>query len=190
MNWVDIVIITASGYFLIRGWFAGIIKTVFRYLSIAAGLITALSYSSYLESELSVRDINIPSPWMNILSFLILFLLAAAIVQFLGLMISKLLKPTPLGIADRALGAAFGLIKTCLICIVCTWLISLVPKSFPFQNTLSNSVVLKQFQIVLPWMKEIYQNHKSKVYNRAQIIKDPSRHPSKTLKNQERETDT
>ncbi|MFC1585543.1 CvpA family protein [Fibrobacterota bacterium] len=159
MNWIDIIILAGTAYLIIRGWQTGIIKTIFRYLSIPAGLITAISYQESFRLKLAGLEFNLSDFWLTTLSFVILFIIAAGGVQMLGFFISKLLKPTPLGPLDRISGAFIGVVKAGLICILLTFLLSLAPSRSSFSSHLAGSTVLRECLIVLPWLKKVYADH-------------------------------
>jgi membrane protein required for colicin V production len=161
-NWIDAVILACAAYLMIRGWQVGIVKTLFRYLSILAGLTIALTYRNAFAEKLDGLELIQSEFWLHVLSFVLLFIVSAACIQILGLIISKLLRPTPLGLVDRMMGAGLGVVKTALICILVTYALTKIPERFSMHSSLRNSTVLTECRSLLPWLEKMYTNYNGK----------------------------
>ena len=112
-NPFDIGIIIIFGFCLIRGFFRGFVKEVISLIGVLAGFYSACVY--YLDiAHLLSKWISHP-PYLNILSFLIIFIGVFILVSLLGAVIKYLMDIAFLGWIDRLLGVATGSIKGILI---------------------------------------------------------------------------
>jgi uncharacterized membrane protein required for colicin V production len=153
MNWIDIIIFAVTAYLIFQGWRKGLVRTIFHYLSIFAGVAVAISYREAFAWKLKSYGLVLPEFWQQALAFILLFIITAALVQGIGLFTSKLLKPTPLGPLDRICGALLGFAKAALACILVTFLLTLLPKSLSMDSYLGKSEVLSRCRIFLPWLE-------------------------------------
>jgi membrane protein required for colicin V production len=128
MNLLDIVIAIILGYSLIRGVFRGLIKEVSSIIGVLAGYYGAYSYYPHLAALLHrwITD----TIYLNIISFLILFIVILLFISILGVILKYLLSIAYLGWVDRVCGAAFGLIKGLLIsAVIVVALTAFLPKN-------------------------------------------------------------
>lgn len=116
MTWVDIVLAIILGGLLIHGIVFGLIRGLFDIAGIILGYLLAVHYSSTLE---------IP----HVLAFILIFIITAVVVSLLGRVVSKLVHVTPLGILDRLLGGALGLLKALFVCFVFLLIVLQLQKS-------------------------------------------------------------
>ncbi|MDJ0828503.1 MAG: CvpA family protein [Desulfobacterales bacterium] len=116
MSVFDIVIITVLLYCLIRGFFRGLTKEISSIIGVLAGFYAAYSYYSLVAKPLARWITNIA--YLNILSFLLVFIVVFITISILGVIIKYLLNIAYLGWVDRGFGAGFGLIKGILIAAV------------------------------------------------------------------------
>jgi membrane protein required for colicin V production len=113
MNPLDILIIVIVGFCLVRGIFRGLIKELSSIVGVLGGFYGAYTYYPEVAKLLSRWISN--TGYLNILSFLIIFLGVFLIIAIAGVVIKYLLKIVFLGWVDRICGAGFGFIKGILI---------------------------------------------------------------------------
>jgi len=130
MNPFDIVIVTIIGYCLIRGIFRGIIKELSSIIGVLGGFYAAYTY--YMDvAKLLSRWISY-TPFLNILSFMIIFCGIFLIISILGVLVKYMLRIAFLGLVDRICGAGFGIVKGGLIVsVLLIMLTAFLPKGSP-----------------------------------------------------------
>lgn len=134
MNPLDVVIIIILGYGLIRGIFRGMVKEISSIIGVFAGFYAAFSYYP-LVSEFMVDWITNVS-FLNILSFMLIFLVVFFIISILGVIIKYLIQVASLGWVDRLIGASLGFGKGVLIVsIIILALTAFLPKGAPIIKT-------------------------------------------------------
>ncbi|MBF0431060.1 MAG: CvpA family protein [Fibrobacteria bacterium] len=160
MNWIDLIAVGIAAYFVFRGWQIGIIKAFFRYLSIIAGAIIAICFREPGINWLESRGLFLNDFFMNAISFAGLFLATVIIVQLVGWIIAKVIKPTPLGPVDRISGAIFGGLKTMAILLFLIFLLTVIPLNLTTFEVVKHSFVVDKGLIILPWVKKTLHKHK------------------------------
>ena len=113
MNLFDILIIIILLYCLIRGIFRGLLKEMSSLVGVLGGFYAAYTYYNEVGKYLKkwITDPN----YINILSFLLIFICVFLIISILGIIIKYVLKIVFLGWVDRVFGAVFGILKGILI---------------------------------------------------------------------------
>lgn len=109
----DIILIIILIYCVIRGIFRGIVKEISSLIGVLGGFYAAFTYYKGVGIYLK-RWISDPN-YVNILSFLIIFICIFLIVSILGIIIKYILKIAYLGWVDRVFGGIFGILKGILI---------------------------------------------------------------------------
>jgi membrane protein required for colicin V production len=111
------------------------VKELSSIIGVLGGFYAAYTYYPMLAKLLS-RVVADPG-WVNILSFLIIFIAVIVTVNILGIIIKYLLNITFLGWVDRFGGVGFGLLKGILIIsVLFIILTAFLPKKSPLvQNS-------------------------------------------------------
>lgn len=160
MNPLDMVIVVILAFCLIRGIFRGLIKEVSSIVGVFAGFYSAYTYYPLVAKPIS-RWIS-DTPFLNILSFLVVFCAVFLIISIIGVIIKYLLNIAFLGWVDRICGAGFGITKGILIVsVILIPLTSFLPKgSHVIKNSLLSPYVTmvseKMVKVVSPDMKKQY----------------------------------
>lgn len=130
MNILDILIAVIVGFCLIRGIFRGIIKEVTSILGVFVGFFIAYNYYPVVAHFLSRFIVK---PYLNIVSFVLVFTVLFLGVGFVGVILKHVLKAVALGWADRILGGTFGFVKAILIVsVLMVPLTTFLPQKSPF----------------------------------------------------------
>lgn len=116
MNLLDGVLIVILGYCLIRGIFRGLIKEASAIIGVLGGYYAAYTYYPSVARLLAIWISN--AGYLNIISFLLLFLAVFWIVSIAGVVLKYLMDIAFLGWTDRISGALFGALKAMLINLV------------------------------------------------------------------------
>ena len=114
MNIVDIIVLILLIYAIIRGFVKGFIKEISGMIALVIGLIGSLKFSTVLGKKIGpYLDFNTKS--IQIISFILLFLVIIYSISLLAKMITKTLKLIALGWINRILGGLFGFLKWLII---------------------------------------------------------------------------
>lgn len=112
-NPFDIGIVIIVGFCLIRGFFRGFVKEVISLIGVLTGFYGACVY--YLDiAHLLSKWISHP-PYLNIMSFSVIFIGVIVLISLSGAAIKYLMDVAFLGWIDRILGVGMGSIKGVLV---------------------------------------------------------------------------
>ena len=109
MNILDIIIIAAIVFFLIRGIFRGIIREIGSLAGVVLGIWLANIYHPQLAELL--RNFIPPGNYLPLISFALIFLVVLVLCNLLGWVFKKFFQKIFLGWLDRILGACLALLK-------------------------------------------------------------------------------
>lgn len=124
MNVIDIIALIPLAYFVVVGFNKGILKEFFGFVALLLGIIVSLQFSHYAVEQIkSLRESA--SPYLPIFVYILLFIAVFIFVIYIGKLLEKLLKATPLNIGNRLAGAALGALKAILIVSFFVWLADL-----------------------------------------------------------------
>ena len=115
-NQVDIVILIITLLSSIFGLWRGLIKEVLSLLTWIAALLVSRVYSEPLAGLMTGMIQNDGIRYVS--AFAILFVIVMMLGTFLNFLMSKLLNFTGLKLADRLLGAVFGVARGVIIVLV------------------------------------------------------------------------
>lgn len=164
MNPFDIVIVIILSYCLIRGLFRGLVKELSSIVGVLGGFYAAYSYYPLIAKLLSSWIQN--TAYLNILSFLIIFISVFLIISILGIVIKYILNIAFLGWMDRICGAGFGIVKAILIAsVLLIMLTSFLPKGAPIikTSTLAPHVMVISENMAKVISKDMKRNFADKI---------------------------
>ncbi len=115
-NQVDIVILIITVLSSVFGLWRGLIKEVLSLLTWIAALLVSRVYSEPLAGLMTGMIQNDGIRYVS--AFAILFVIVMMLGTFLNFLMSKLLSVTGLKLADRLLGAVFGVARGVIIVLV------------------------------------------------------------------------
>ena len=155
MNYLDIIIAIILILFAIGGLRNGIIKETFSLVAFIGGLYGAFKLSDYVGKWLG-EIINVSPEWMSVISFIIVFIALALIINWLGNLLSDLISSINLGFIDRIGGLVFGVAKGFLLIGVLILILDFFGiKDIIKEETRENSKLYKSSEKVAAW---IYDN--------------------------------
>lgn len=110
MNLIDLIITIALLIAFVRGYRNGLIKEIMSLISIFFGLFLAIYFSDYIKSFL-IEKFQYQSNFIDIVSFVITFLLAFFGIKILTKMIDKIADVLFLGWINNIFGGIFSTLK-------------------------------------------------------------------------------
>jgi membrane protein required for colicin V production len=137
MNFIDIIIILITSYFVIRGIFRGFINELAVVLGFVFGYLLIITYSGLFSDLLSVYLPKIPRIVINIISLVSIFILTNLAIKLVAKLATTFLSFIMLGWLNRLLGAFFGFIK---IVIIMSFFIFLMELLSPFSAGILRSI--------------------------------------------------
>jgi membrane protein required for colicin V production len=117
MNTVDIVLALILLYGLVRGFFRGLLAEIASLVGIVAGIYGAIHFSHIL-SDFFSENMNWDSDYVNLIAFAITFILIVFLIFLVGKILTKMAGFAALGIVNKLLGGAFGLLKMAFLASV------------------------------------------------------------------------
>ena len=145
MNLIDLIIIALFGYGIIKGYNKGLIIELSSFFGIFISFFISTNLDDIISKQI-VELVNINFDIVNIIVFILVFLLSYSALIFIAKGFTKLIKFVYLGLLNSLLGSLFGGLKLLLILIILSKIIfsfSLIPL-----KTLSESVLIIQLHIL------------------------------------------
>lgn len=132
MNWLDILFIVVIGWNSLVGFKTGIVVGLAKLLGVLTGLAAAFNFYQPLADAAIIKwspkvwlqgfqgwgesvSTIISSLFIEILSFIVIYVAVSKVVVILGILLSKMAKLMLLGPIDRVGGAVLGSVKGVLI---------------------------------------------------------------------------
>lgn len=172
MNYLDIIIAILLILFAIAGFRNGIIREAFSLVAFAVGIYGAMKLSDIVGKWLG-NIINMSQEWMSVISFIIVFIALAFLVNWLGGLLAKLIESLNLGFVDKIGGIVFGAAKGFLLVGVCILLLDFFGlKSVLNKETCEKSVLYKHSEKVAVWIYDNKDNWIEKIDKEYEKIEE------------------
>ena len=145
MNLIDLIIIALFGYGIIKGYNKGLIIELSSFFGIFISFFISTNLDDIISKQI-VELVNINFDIVNIIVFILVFLLSYSAIIFIAKGFTKLIKFVYLGLLNSLLGSLFGGLKLLLILIILSKIIfsfSLIPL-----KTLSESFLMIQLHVL------------------------------------------
>ena len=145
MNLIDLVIIALLGYGLINGYKKGLIIELSSFFGVFISFFISINLDDIVSKKIA-ELININYDILNIIVFILIFLLAYSSIIFIAKGFTKLIKFVYLGLLNSLLGSLFGGLKLLLILMIIAKIIfsfNLIP-----MKMLSESNLMIQLHIL------------------------------------------
>ena len=155
MNYLDIIIGIILILFAIGGMRNGIIREAFSLVAFIGGIYGAILLSDYAGQWLG-KIINVSPEWMSVISFIVVFVGLALLINWLGGILAGLVESLSLGFIDKIGGILFGIAKGFLLVGVLILLLDFFGiKDVLNDKTRESSKLYKSSEKVAAW---IYEN--------------------------------
>ena len=162
---VDILLLTAIGFGVVRGLFKGLFVEIATLLALVLGAYGAAYFSNYAADLLSTH-LDWSEKTIAISAFVITFVLIAVATSLAGKALTKLASFAALGLLNKILGGVFGGLKMTLICSVFILVVetfngstSIVPDEKIQASTLYNPVQFLAPAILPTFMSRTQEIH-------------------------------
>lgn len=169
MNYIDIVLGILLLWGLIRGLMKGFFVSMASLVALIGGIYVAIHFSHIVGGYLQ-QFVDWQEGVMKLVAFAITFIIVVILISLAGKLLTKIADYAALGIINKLLGAAFGLLKFAFIASVVLMFVDAVNQKITFieQKTLDSSIlyqpVRKLAPMVLPGiLKDTDQNQKEEV---------------------------
>ena len=116
MIYIDLIIIVVIIYAFIKGFYNGLINEIASFLGLFIGAIVSYTFSDNL-SEILNNYFEIDPKVLNILSFILLFIITSLCFTIAGKSLTKLIKFISLGTINRLLGGLFSSLKFIIVIV-------------------------------------------------------------------------
>ena len=116
MIYIDLIVIVVLLYAFLKGFSNGLVNELASFLGLLIGAIISYSFSDDL-SKIIDDYIEIDGQILNILSFILLFILTSLLFTIAGKYMTKLIKYISLGTINRLLGGIFSSLKFLIIIV-------------------------------------------------------------------------
>ena len=145
MNLIDLIIIALLGYGLIRGYKKGLIIELSSFFGVFISFFISINLDDIVSKNI-LELININFDILNIIVFILIFLISYSAIIFIAKGFTKLIKFVYLGLLNSLLGSLFGGLKLLLILMIIVKIIfsfNLIP-----MKMLSESNLMIQLHIL------------------------------------------
>mgnify|MGYP001350372085 FL=1 len=116
MIYIDLIVIVVLLYAFLKGFSNGLVNELASFLGLLMGAIISYSFSDDL-SKIIDDYVDIDGQILNILSFILLFILTSLLFTIAGKYMTKLIKYISLGTINRLLGGIFSSLKFLIIIV-------------------------------------------------------------------------
>lgn len=164
MNYVDIIIAVVLVAFGVGGLRKGIITEAATLLGLGFGLYGAFHFSDFTADKL-LQWVEINPKYLNLISFIVTFLVVAILVNLLGRIVTKIVKSLNLGFIDKLGGFLFGIAKGVLICSLLVMLLNV----FKMNGIIKEKT--KEESLFYPWVEKAVPY----VYQGFDLVKEAMR---------------
>jgi membrane protein required for colicin V production len=131
MNWIDLVIIIILGFALIRGFTEGFVKEAASLVALILGIWGAIRFSDFTAMKL-YEWFDMTGQYVGIIAFLVTFGVIVVLINFVGILVDKIVDAVALTFLNRLLGIVFGLFKSVLILSVFFVILNAIDARRPF----------------------------------------------------------
>ncbi len=151
MNYIDILLSILLLWGLIRGITKGLLVSLASLIALVAGIYFAVHFSHIVGGYLS-QYVNWQENVMKLTAFAITFILVVILVNLVGKILTKIADFAALGILNKLLGAAFGVLKMAFITSVIIMIFDIGNQKLNLieEETLDNSILYPQVQKIAP----------------------------------------
>jgi membrane protein required for colicin V production len=146
---IDLAFLAMLLFAIIKGLRNGLIIGIFSLIAFVVGLAAAMKLSSVVASYLH-ESTTISTKWLPVLSFILVFILVAALVNLGARLLEKTAEAMMLGAVNRIGGIFFYLfLETIIFSVVLFFFVQL---KWVSDDTIASSKVYPYVQPIGPWV--------------------------------------
>ena len=161
MGTIDLIILACFLPAVVIGLKDGFIRQVVALASLVLGLYLSVRFSTPVGQWITERW-HLEPFWVKVLSFSVIFIAVALVLNLLGKLLEKVLNITMLGWLNRLLGLVFAMITTALIVGTLIYVLNSANGLLEFipEEKLTESRLYKPLlhlvEIVFPYLKSLF----------------------------------
>ncbi len=114
MNYIDLILGLLLVLAAFGGFKNGLIVELASLAALVLGIWGAIEFSD-VTSEFLVENLNLKSRHLNIISFIVTFVVIVILVHIVGGVVNKMVETVMLGFLNKLAGMIFGILKSALI---------------------------------------------------------------------------
>lgn len=114
MNYIDVVLGLLLVFSAISGFRKGLVVELASLAALVLGIWGAIEFS-YVTSDFLVENFDLQTKYLNIISFILTFVVIVILVHIIGNVVNKLVETVMLGFINKLAGLAFGILRAALI---------------------------------------------------------------------------
>lgn len=136
---------------LVRGFIKGFLVELASLVALVAGIYGAIHFS-YFAGKYLANKTEWSENTINLVAFAVTFVIIIIIISLAGKLLTKLVNMIALGILNKLLGGAFGLLKMAFLASVVFLFFNAVnnDNNIVEQKTLDNSILYKPVSALAP----------------------------------------
>ncbi|MFD2563706.1 CvpA family protein [Aquimarina rubra] len=151
MNYIDIILGILLLWGLIKGFSKGLFVSLASLVALIAGIYIAVHFSHLVGGYLE-QYVNWGDGAMKLTAFAITFIIVVILISLAGKLLTKIADFASLGVLNKLLGAAFGVLKFAFIASVVIIFIDAGNRSLGIikQETLDSSILYSPVKKLAP----------------------------------------
>jgi len=174
MFWIDIVVLVLLALAVFLGFRKGLVQEVVGLAALAAAFVAAVLFHKTAAAWLRGLIPAVPQNMAPTAAFIACFLAVFLAITIAGWLLSKIIKATPLDLADKLGGMAVGLIKGALVLSIILLLLAMIPLPKEVADRMDRSAAIRSMRKVAPW---VYQHSKGLWPKAQELYKDFRKQP-------------
>ncbi len=159
MTWFDYAVLAIIGISVLLSIIHGLVREL---LALASWLMAFVAAQTYVSAIAPLLPEAIPGESLRFLvAFLIVFVLVLLAMTLLASALSKLVRVAGLGIVDRMLGAAFGLVRGLAIVMLAVLLAGMtaLPKQPAWRDAMLSAPLEALAGVIKVWLPDDLSKH-------------------------------
>jgi len=151
MNYIDIILIILLFLAAINGFKKGLIAEVASLAALILGIWGAIEFS-YITSDFLVENFDLHTKHLNLISFVVTFIVIVILVHIVGNTINKLAETVLLGFVNKLAGLIFGVLRSALILSIILVVFDKIDEDVHIlsENTKANSRMYEPIRSLAP----------------------------------------
>jgi membrane protein required for colicin V production len=151
MNWIDALIVVVLILSVISGFTNGLVKEIASLAALILGIWGAIRFSTFTAEKL-YDYFDMSGRYVGIIAFLITFGIIVVIIHFVGILADKVVSAVSMGLVNRILGMAFGVLKSVLMMSVLFVVLNAIDarKSFLPKDKIEGSMFYNPISDIAP----------------------------------------
>ncbi len=151
MNYIDIILGILLLWGLIKGLSKGLFSSLASLVALVVGIYIAVHFS-YIVGGYLQQYVNWADGAMKLMAFAVTFILVVVLVSLAGKLLTKVADYAALGILNKILGGAFGILKMAFIASVIIIFIDAINRNITIitKETMNSSLLYNPVRKLAP----------------------------------------